>query len=151
RAGPFCSRRGGRRRRVGGCPGATRLGERAQASPPGPVARGRAAPNTHADSGGPAPRNRAAVPGTVPRPVPILIGSQRRGHSRVRRAHLPREGPVRPGSRSGRGVRRFLLLRGAAVGGGGILGGCFGTEPVNLGQLRLSPFQVPRPTSAALP
>ena len=43
---------------------------------------GRAAPNAHADSGGPAPQNEAAVPATVPRPVPILIRSRVRGHSK---------------------------------------------------------------------
>src|SRR5262245_56595153 len=42
----------------------------------------RAAPNTHADSGGPAPQGQAAVPGNKPRPVPILIRSRLRGHSK---------------------------------------------------------------------
>src|SRR5437016_4005304 len=49
---------------------------------PGPAGRGRAAPNTPADSGGPAPRGQAAVPGNKPRPVPIRIRAQARGHSK---------------------------------------------------------------------
>ena len=62
-----------------------------------------------------------------------------------RRAHLPGEGPVRPGSRSGRVVRRLLLYSrgGAPVGVGWILGGCFGTEPVFWGQLRAEPVHPP--------
>src|SRR5262249_24720506 len=49
---------------------------------PGPGGRGRAAPNTPADSGGPAPRGQAAVPGNGPRPVPLPIRSQARGPSK---------------------------------------------------------------------
>src|SRR5262245_4595515 len=48
----------------------------------GPQATRRAAPNTHADSGGPTPQSRAAVPGSVSRPVPILVRSRLRGHSK---------------------------------------------------------------------
>ena len=54
---------------------------------------------------------------------------------KVRRAHLPEgEGPVRLGSRTGRVVRRFLLLRSAPAGVGGTRGWCFGTKPVYLRQ-----------------
>ncbi len=48
----------------------------------GPEGRRRAAPNTHSDSGGPAPRSKAAVPGDKPRPVPIRVRSPRRGQSK---------------------------------------------------------------------
>jgi hypothetical protein len=112
---------------------------------------GRAAPNTHADSGGPAPGNRAAVPGSVPRPVPIRIRSRHRGHSKIDGLTLSRECPVRPGSRAGRVVRRFLLPGALRRGSGGTLGGCLGTEPVILGQLHAEPIQLPRPTIAAPP
>jgi len=87
---------------------------------PWPQAQRRAAPNSHADSGGPAPQGQAAVPGTGPRPVPILMRSPARGHSRSGGLTSPREGPVRPGSRRGRVVRRCLLLfRGGGPAGVG--------------------------------
>ena len=72
------------------------------------MAQRRAAPNTHADSGGPAPWSKAAVPGNTPRPVPILIRSPLRGQSNKRRAHL----------RQGRGQL------GKARDGGGSSGDC---------------------------
>jgi hypothetical protein len=51
--------------------------------------------------------------GTEPRPVPILVRSQLRGQSKASGSPPRREGPVRPGSRAGRVVRRSLLrLRG---------------------------------------
>src|SRR5262245_41519290 len=75
---------------------------------------GRAAPNTHADCGGPTPRGQAAVPGDVPWPVPILIRSRHRGHSKYG-GLTSAEGPVRLGSRPGRVVRRSPL-RGGTVG-----------------------------------
>ena len=74
---------------------ATRLVLSQADAAPGPEGRGRAAPNTHADSGGPAPRGQAAVPGNKPRPVPILIRSRSRGHSRAAGSSPPRERPVR--------------------------------------------------------
>ena len=45
---------------------------------------------------------RAAVPGTASRPVPILVRSRRRGHSKATGSPPQREGPVRQGSRAGR-------------------------------------------------
>lgn len=109
---------------------------------------GRTAPNTQADSGGPALRSRAAVPGSVPRPVPILVRSQRRGHSKA--AGSPSEEGLPFGRAHGRGgssgVGSFFARR---RGGGRVdLGGGFGLQPVILGPLRAEPV-VPRPTSAA--
>jgi hypothetical protein len=49
-----------------GTASATRLRYRRQARPPAPQGQRRAAPNSHADSGGPAPQGRAAVPGAGP-------------------------------------------------------------------------------------
>src|SRR5262249_13668900 len=86
---------------------------------PRPAGQGRTAPNPQADSGGPTPRTRAAVPGATPRPVPIPIRSRLRGHSKAADSPAPGRGPVRLGSRPGWVVRRFLLLRGAAGGVGG--------------------------------
>lgn len=65
----------------------------------------RTAPNTPADSGGPAPQDRAAVPGNLPRPVPILMRSQHRCHSKSDWLIPRKECPVRPGWRLGRIVR----------------------------------------------
>src|SRR5262249_26680325 len=59
-----------------------------------------------------------------------------------RRAHSATECPVRPGSRAGRVVGRFLLP-GAPRWGRVDWGGGFGTEPVTLGQLRAEPVQSP--------
>src|SRR5215831_7248814 len=69
----------------------------------------RAAPNAHADSGGPAPQGQTAVPGTAPRPVPIRIRSRVRGHSKVRRA-LSLKGRVQLGRAHGRGGSSGELL-----------------------------------------
>src|SRR5262249_21676977 len=102
----------------------------------GPTATRRAAPNTHADSGGPAPQSRAAVPGTVPRPVPILIRSQLRGHSEIDGPPSSGEGPVGLGSRAGRVVRRFLLLRGAVAGVGWTWDDASASSPFSLRQPR---------------
>jgi hypothetical protein len=70
-----------------GCPSAaSAVGDPAWLSKagatPGPAGQGRAAPNTHEDSGGPAPRSKAAEPGNKPRPVPIRIRSRSRGRSK---------------------------------------------------------------------
>src|SRR5262245_41387982 len=89
---------------------------------PGPQATSRAAPNTHADSGGPAPQSKAAVPGTVSRPVPMRVRSRPRGQSKCDGLTSSGEGPVWHGSRAGRVVGRFLLFLGAAAGVGGTLG-----------------------------
>src|SRR5271170_7472904 len=117
---------------------------------PGPTGHRRAAPNTHADSGGPPPQSRAAVPGAVSRPVPILIRSRLRGQSKTTGSPPQGEGPVRQGSRAGRVVRRaFLLFRGAVAGVGETLGGCFGTQPVLPETATCCSRLVPRPTAAA--
>jgi hypothetical protein len=50
----------------------------------------RTAPNTHTDSGGPDQKGRAAVPGNLPRQVPIPMRSQHRRHSKKRLAHSPK-------------------------------------------------------------
>src|SRR5262249_21970883 len=72
--------------------------------------RGRTAPNTHTDSGGPAPQGQAAVPGNGPGRsryafVPRSVASRKAPGSPPRW-----EGPVRFGSRPGRGVGRWLLV-----------------------------------------
>src|SRR5262245_66476014 len=82
----------------------------------GPQATRRAAPNTHADSGGPAPQSKAAVPGTVSRPVPMRVRSRPRGQSKCDGLTSSGEGPVWHGSRAGRVVGRFLLFLGPAAG-----------------------------------
>ena len=62
-----------------------------------------------------------------------------------------REGPVRPGSRAGRVVRRLLLFwGGAAAGVGWTLGGASAPNPLPWDSYALSPL-VPRPTAAARP
>ena len=61
----------------------------------------RTAPNTHADSGGPAPQSRAPVPGTVSWPVPILVRARLRGQSKA--AGSPPPGRVQFGTAHGRG------------------------------------------------
>src|SRR5262245_46460483 len=86
---------------------------------PGPAGHGRAAPNTHADSGGPAPRSGAAVPGTVPRPVPILIRSRPRGHSKVGGLTPAREGSRLARLTGGAGRRAFPPSCGALRRGAG--------------------------------
>jgi hypothetical protein len=93
--------------------------------------KGRAAPNTHADSGGPAPQNRAAVPGTVSRPVPILVRSRLRGHSKYG-GLTSASGRGQFGTAHGRGGSSGVssFFRGAAAGVGWTLRWCFGTKPV---------------------
>jgi len=88
-----------------------------------PNGRGRAAPNTHADSGGPTRQGRAAVPGTAPQPVPIRIRSRRRGHSKVRRALSPK-GESRSAGLTGGAGRPATppILRRRCGGGRGDLG-----------------------------
>ena len=79
----------------------------------------RTAPNRHADSGGPAPQGRAAVPGNLPWPVPIHRRSLLRRQSKKRLAHSPKgasrsvrltAGADRPGD--------FSVTHGSRSGGG---------------------------------
>src|SRR5262249_36224925 len=91
---------------------------------------GRAAPNTHADSGGPAPRRTAAAPGTAPRPVPIRVRSRLRGHSKGDGLSAA-SGRVQLGTAHGRGGSSGVSSFGGRCGGGRAdLGWCFGTKPV---------------------
>ena len=100
----------------------------------------RAPPDTPADSGGPALRSGAAVPGTVPQPVPMRIRSRHRGPSHLRRAH----------GRGGSSGGPSWSGGGAAAGSGGLGGGCLGTRPVYRGQLRAEPVHPPtHPRGAA--
>src|SRR5262249_10740412 len=113
---------------------------------PGPQGRGRAAPNTHADSGGPAPQGQAAVPGPSPgrsryASVPSSVAIQRATGSPP-----PREGPVRHGSRVGRVVRRFLLLRVRGLAGvGRTWDGAWAPSPYSLRQPRADLVLPPAP------
>src|SRR5262245_56328785 len=79
---------------------------------PGPPGPGRAAPNTHAGSGGPAPQSQAAVPGTAPRTAPILIRSQLRGPAKAAGSPPSRRGQL--GSAHGwggsLGIPSFFLV-----------------------------------------
>ena len=104
---------------------AARLGYSGQTRRPGPRGPRRAAPNTHADSGGPAPQSKAAVPGAAPRPVPILMRSRSRGQSKCGRlTHTLGSVPFGRASRPGRVVRRFSpFTAGTAAGVGWTLGG----------------------------
>ena len=58
----------------------------------GPSGQRRAAPDPPADAGGPAPQSKAAVPGTLSWPVPILVGSRLRGHSKIGGLTFAKEG-----------------------------------------------------------
>src|SRR5262245_59408420 len=89
---------------------------------PWPYGHGRTAPNTHADSGGPAPQNRAAVPGTTSRPVPIRIRSRLRGHSKCDGLTSSRGGASLARLTGGAGRWAFPPSRGAAAGVGWTLG-----------------------------
>jgi len=88
----------------------------------------RTAPNTHTDSGGPDQKGRAAVPGNLPRQVPIPMRSQHRRHSKSDWLTPQKERPVPIGMRQtqhGRGpvddasdqlpLLVFLIRRVAAV------------------------------------
>jgi len=95
-----------------------------------------------AEQGGCAGDSAPAGPDTYtfPAPWPFEVSSG-----------SPPEGGVQFGRAHGRGGSSgdSSFFRGAAVGVGRTLGGCFGTEPVPVDSFVLSPF-VPRPTSAAL-
>ena len=132
---------------------ATRLGYPKQARPPAP-GRGRAAPNTHADSGGPAPRGKAAVPGNqapagpdthscpMPWPVEKTAGSS-----------PPRERPVRQGFTAGAGRRAIppsFVGRGPE-GVGRTLGWRQGAKPVLLETASRRSRLVPRPAPGPRP
>src|SRR5262249_10335690 len=107
---------------------------------------GRAAPNAHADSGGPTPRGRAAAPGTAPRPVPILIRSRRRGHSKS--GGLSPQGRVPFGRAHGRGGSSgdcSLFSAALRRGSGGPWEGASAPSPFSPGQLRADPVSSPDP------
>ena len=113
--------------------------------------KGRAAPNTHADSGGPAPQSRAAVPGNGVPAGPDTRSFPAPWPFKVRRAHLrKRKGPVWHGSQAGRVVGRFLLRGALRRGSGGPRDDASASSPFQLRQPRLISF-VPRPTAAAWP
>src|SRR5262249_24505157 len=105
--------------------------------------------NTHADSGGPAPQSGAAVPGSVPRPVPIRIRSRRRGHSKSDGLTPQRSVPFgRAHGRGGSaGDSSFLGRR----GGVGWMGeGAAAPSPLPWDSFALSPFNPPtHPRGAA--
>ena len=103
---------------------------------PDPTATARAAPNTHADSGGPAPQNRAAVPGSAPRPVPILVRS-RPVAIRSAAGSPPRaEGASLARLTGGAGRRAFPPSWGAAAGVGWTWDGASAPSPFSLRQPR---------------
>jgi len=136
-----------------GNPVAIRLGYREQASAPGPQAKDEPHPTLM--------QTLAAQPRQVGR----LCRGQCPGRSRysfvpgsvaIRKCvglTLQGECPVRPGSRSGRIVRRFLLVFQAALrwGSGGTWEGASAPSPFYLGQLRADPVPFPRPIPAASP
>jgi hypothetical protein len=104
----------------------------------------RTAPNSHADSGGPASQGQAAVPGNLPWPVPILLGSQQRRHSKYDWLAPQRERPVRHGWRLGRIVRANTpVLCGSRSGGGREDMGWPLAKPVFLGQRYADPVCPP--------
>jgi hypothetical protein len=126
---------------------ATRLGYPEQASAPGPKAADEPHPTL------------MRTPAAQPRWAGRLCRRQCPGRSRysflpdavaIRRSagSLP-QGRVQLGRAHGRGGSSgdcsLVFGGGAAVGVGRILGGCFGTEPVTLGQLRAEPVQSPDP------
>ncbi len=119
---------------------------------PGPEGQGRAAPNTHADSGAPAPRGQAAVPGTRPSRsrysfVPGFAAIQER------RAHLL-QGRVQFGKAHGwggsSGDSSFLA---AAVrrGSGGLWDDASASSPHSWRRPRGRSRFVPRPASGPRP
>jgi hypothetical protein len=86
---------------------------------PGPQGQRRAAPHSHADSGGPAPRGPAAVPGNKPRPVPILVRSHARGHSKGGGLTSAEGGASSARLTAGAGRQAMFLLRGCGPAGVG--------------------------------
>jgi hypothetical protein len=134
--------------RCWGSPAATRLGYRGRASAPKTsrtqhpcgLRRPRSAERGGCAGGQCPGRSRySCVPGSVA--IRRCVGLA-----------LQRECPVRPGSRSGRVVRRLLVL-GAAPrrGSGGLRDGASAPSPFTLGQLRADPVAIPRPNPAARP
>ena len=106
--------------------------------------KGRTAPNTHADSGGPTPQNRAAVPGAVSRPVPILMRSRLRGHSKAAGSPPRRGGASLVRLTVGAGRQALPPSSGALWwGSGGPWDGASAPSPLSLRQLRLISLRPP--------
>ena len=111
----------------------------------GPWGPRRAAPNTHADSGGPAPRGRAAVPGQrpgrsrysfVPGSVAMrsCVGLTSRGRVQLGRAH---------GRGGSSGDSSFILGAALRWGSGGFWEGASAPSPLPWDSFALSPFNPP--------
>jgi hypothetical protein len=105
----------------------------------------RTAPNTHADSGGSASQGRAAVPGNLPWPVPILIRSQQRRHSKATGSLLERSVPLgTAGGWGGSSGRSLLWITGRGLAGvGRTWDGHWPERRFSRGQLTLIPFFPP--------
>jgi len=119
---------------------------------PGPPGPRRAAPNTHADSGGPTPQGRAAVPGNKPRPVPILIRSRHRGHSKA--AGSSPQGRGQLGTAHGRGGSSgdgSFFVAAARRGSGGHWDGASAPSPYSLRQPRADLVSSPGPPPGRRP
>ena len=112
----------------------------------------RTAPNTHADSGGPAPQGRAAVPGTCPGRsrysfVPSTAAIQKATGSLL-------EGSVPLGTADGWGGssgRSTPFVSRSRSGGGREDVGMAKAKPVILGQRYADPALVSRPTGGPRP
>jgi hypothetical protein len=119
---------------------------------PGPAGRGRAAPNTHADSGGPAPQSRAAVPGTASRPVPIRIRSRLRGHSTIGGLTSAKGGASLARLTGGAGRPAMPSCSGALRrGSGGPWDGASAPSPYSRRQPRADPVSSPDPPPERAP
>src|SRR5262249_18285183 len=107
----------------------------------------RTAPNTHADCGGSASKGQAAVPGNLPWPVPILIRSRRRGHSKATGSLRERSVPLgKARGRGGSSGRILLWITGRGLAGVGRTLGWPVAKPVtHWDSVTLIP-SVPRPT-----
>jgi hypothetical protein len=111
-----------------------------------PAGRGRAAPNTHADSGGPAPQGQAAVPGVESRPVPIRIRSRLRGHSKSGGLTSPRGGASSARLTGGAGRPAIPPPRGCGpAGAGGTWAGASAPSPYTVRQPRADLVSSPGP------
>jgi hypothetical protein len=104
----------------------------------------RTAPNTHADSGGPASQGRAAVPGNLPWPVPIRSRSRHRGHSKATGSLRERSVPFgKARGRGGSSVRRLLWITGRAPAGVGRIWDGHWPSPFSRGQRHADPVCPP--------